>query len=87
VVSAEELGANVDFGKNEATAQPISNGSVYTILESKCNEKNFSFAKTKIAAANYKAELEGNPELWAKWSDISPTDCYVLLGKIKAAKG
>lgn len=54
------------------------------ILERHATESKFSFDAIKKGALNkYKEKIEGNPDLWISWGDISPRDCWTLVSIIK----
>lgn len=82
IVSREELFDQSKAGNIEANPAPVTNGSAYSILESKCSEKGWNLEKVKKAAINYKNLLQTDPANWNVWADIAATDAYVLLGKI-----
>lgn len=70
---------------NSSSQLPVSTAMTPSgSLERHATEAKFSFNAVKTGAATkYKEKIEGNPELWNSWSDISPRDCWTLITIIK----
>jgi hypothetical protein len=70
---------------NVSSKLPVSNMMTPSgSLERHATEAKFTFSAVKTGASTkYKEKIEGNPELWTTWTDISPRDCWTLITIIK----
>ncbi len=70
--------------ESKANASKVDRPTPQNILAKTAENKSISFDMIKLGAEKkYKNDLEGNPETWSSFKDISSKDCYILIQKLK----
>jgi hypothetical protein len=85
---AKKDSAIQESGSTSLNEAPVSTSLTPSgTLERAAAEAKIPFDGVKKgASANHRQKMEGDPETWTTWSDISPRDCWTLINIIKEKK-
>ena len=82
IVGKDELSTNHTAAEDNATIEPDGFGP-QDMLRNKAKSKGLTFSSIKSAVIKkYVSDMDGDPNTWEDFGDISPRDCFTISTKI-----